>query len=497
MFERTDPTLTQTLRGLPFLLGKVDANISDAERVDQLAALEQLKSAVAAAQARITVDFVESQEQVARQWRHRARECADDNDFEGWRAAREQARRAGRDGFDDLQQGRSGRRPGDRRPGADLGVDGQVALARRVSPSRGSRLVASALTLVREMPHTMAALQDGTLTEWRAELVTREVAVLTPEQRTLVDAELGETLGDQLGGIGDKELSRRVRAIAYRVDPASVLNRCRGAETDRRLSVRPAPDAMAYLTAFLPVAQAVATHAALTKAAATARADGDERTKGQLMADTLVTRVTGQADAALAPVEIQLVMTDRTLLAGDTTPAHVLGYGPVPAGWARDLVAGALGADGAERLEPAAMWLRRLYTHPATGTLVAMDSARRVFEAGLRRFLVTRDGICRTPWCDAPIQHIDHVVDHAAGGATSADNGQGYCVRCNHTKQHPGWRTDVIHPHVVGDATHTVITTTPTGHRYRSTAPPVIAGQRPPGRDESPLERQYELLLAA
>ena len=70
-----------------------------------------------------------------------------------------------------------------------------------------------------------------------------------------------------------------MRAIVYRVDPASVLNRCRGAETDRRLSVRSAPDAMAYLTVFIPVAQAVATHAALTKAAATARAEGDERTE--------------------------------------------------------------------------------------------------------------------------------------------------------------------------------------------------------------------------
>ena len=125
-----------------------------------------------------------------------------------------------------------------------------------------------------------------------------------------------------------------------------------------------------------------------------------------------------------------------------------------------------------------------------------MDSA-----TGVRSRTATvprpRDGICRTPWCDAPIQHIDHVVDHAAGGATNADNGQGYCVRCNRTKQHPDWRTDVTHPDVVGDGTHTVITTTSTGHRYRSTAPPVIAGQRPPGLDESPLERQYELLLAA
>ena len=82
------------------------------------------------------------------------------------------------------------------------------------------------------------------------------------------------------------------------------------------------------------------------------------------------------------PVEIQLVMTDRTLLAGDATPAHVPGYGPVPAGWARDLVAG---VPGVERSE-ATVWLRRLYTHPATGTLVGMDSTRRVFQGGLRRF---------------------------------------------------------------------------------------------------------------
>ena len=238
------------------------------------------------------MDFVESQEQVAREWRQRARECADRNDFEGWRAARDEARRAGRN--EDAATGRSGRQRS--RRGADLGVDGQVALARRVSPSRGSRLVATALTLVREMPHMLAALENGTLTEWRAELVTREVAVLSPEQRSLVDAELSETLGDGLGLIGDRELSRRVRAIAYRLDAASVLNRCRGAETERRVSVRPAPDAMAYLTAFLPVAQAVATHAALTRAAASARAEGDARTKGQLMADTLVTRVTGQAE---------------------------------------------------------------------------------------------------------------------------------------------------------------------------------------------------------
>ncbi len=86
------------------------------------------------------------------------------------------------------------------------------------------------------------------------------------------------------------------------------------------------------------------------------------------------------------------------------------------------------------------MWVRRLFTHPDDGTLVAMDSERRLFDGGLRRFLLARDGTCRTPWCDAPVRHVDHVVDHAAGGPTTAANGQGLCVRCNHAKQAAGWR---------------------------------------------------------
>lgn len=66
--------------------------VSDADRIDQLAALERVKAAAAAAQARVTAAFVDSQEHVAQAWRERARECSDSGDFEGWRAARDQAR---------------------------------------------------------------------------------------------------------------------------------------------------------------------------------------------------------------------------------------------------------------------------------------------------------------------------------------------------------------------------------------------------------------------
>jgi hypothetical protein len=239
------------------------------------------------------------------------------------------------------------------------------------------------------------------------------------------------------------------------------------------------------------------------------------------MADTLVERVTGQATAEAVPIEVQLVVSDESLSGSavddsPTTdagtraaqePAQLLGYGPIPAGLARRLllpvVDGNRGArsdssdgspkdrgvrsdstDGsheprtADEIERTRVWLRRLYVRPADGTLVAMDSRRRIFDDGLRRVLIARDQHCRTPWCGAPIRHLDHVVAHADGGATSVDNGQGLCQACNHAKQAPGWQARRA-------SDGGVLTTTPTGHTYRSHPPP-LPGSRQPGLAVAP-----------
>ena len=125
------------------------------------------------------------------------------------------------------------------------------------------------------------------------------------------------------------------------------------------------------------------------------------------------------------------------------------------------------------------MWLRRLYATPDARTLVAMESGRRLFDAGLRRFLLARDGTCRTPWCDAPIRHLDHVTDHAAGGATSERNGQGLCEQCNHTKQLAGWQVETVDPSDGQRAgPHSVRWITPAGLAYESQAPPLLPGTR-------------------
>jgi len=126
------------------------------------------------------------------------------------------------------------------------------------------------------------------------------------------------------------------------------------------------------------------------------------------------------------------------------------------------------------------VWLRRLYATPETGSLVAMDSRARIFPKALADLIRLRDRTCRTPWCDAPIRHSDHVTAVTHGGPTTEINGEGLCEACNLAKEAQGWQA---RPRP--GPRHTVETITPTGHTYRSTAPPLAPpryAQSAPGR---------------
>ncbi len=412
--------------------------LDDRAVLDHIRALEELKAVAAAAQARLTAAFATS-------------------------------RRA--------QLARTAPRMAAERVSRDIGA--QIGLARRVSPRVGARLVGLAAVLGTEMPQTRAALEAGRIDEYQALLLVAETATLTREHRGAVDAELAGRLGTMTA----REARGAAARMGYRLDPAQAVARVRKAESDRRVTLRPAPDTMTYLTALLPAAQGVAVHAALTRHADVTRAAGDLRGTGALVADEFVARAlrpaalhTSAADDATADrigvppavgVEIQLVMTDRTLLDGDAEPALLTGYGPIPAPLARRLVTGAA--------RTTTMWVRRLYAEPESGELIGGDVRRRLFGHAERQFLVARDQTCRTPWCDAPIRHADHVQPHARGGPTVVDNGAGLCADCNQVKESPGWVASA-------DLDGSITLTTPTGHRYRSTSPP--APWSPPWWDE-------------
>ena len=128
-------------------------------------------------------------------------------------------------------------------------------------------------------------------------------------------------------------------------------------------------------------------------------------------------------------------MTDAALFGTSDEPAHVEGYGPVPAELAREIVAGA--CSSSEQV-----WLRRLYTSPTTGELVAMDARGRIFPRGLARFVRLRDQFCRTPWCDAPIRHTDHADGGAEGGATDAATARACARPATTPSRHPAGTPD-------------------------------------------------------
>lgn len=314
------------------------------------------------------------------------------------------------------------------------------------------------------MPATCAVLASGEVTPEVALAVARQTHCVDPVDRRMIDV----ALAGRLPGLTPRKADRAAAAEAARVAPEALAARARKMEGERCVTVRPAPDAMVYLSALLPVKDGVAAYAALDRHATQQRAAGDERGRGQIMADVLVERLLGYP-ASQIPVEIQLVMPATTLAGGDE-PGRI-GDAVLPAEIARLLAA--CGDDDAGRE------IRRIFTHPVTRTACKADERARVFTGAARRMILLRDQTCASPTCDAPIRHVDHVTPYAAGGRTTVHNGSGLCERCNYTKEMPGWRacatTDDIDRRVVE-------TTTPTGHVYRSTSPPVLDGppERPP-----------------
>lgn len=58
--------------------------------------------------------------------------------------------------------------------------------------------------------------------------------------------------------------------------PRGAVRRVRAAMAERRVTMRPAPDCMAQVTAFLPAAQGMAVYSALSAAADSVRAGGGD-----------------------------------------------------------------------------------------------------------------------------------------------------------------------------------------------------------------------------
>ncbi|WP_306232123.1 HNH endonuclease signature motif containing protein [Agrococcus beijingensis] len=167
----------------------------------------------------------------------------------------------------------------------------------------------------------------------------------------------------------------------------------------------------------------------------TALVDGDDRTRGQRMADALVAmvassvegrevpRVGGEAptvvihvqksaiDAAAEGVPGCTATVERT---GETVPVHV---------------ASAIMCDG---------YIQSV-TIGADGEPLYLGRRKRFFNRAQRRALAARDGGCRAPGCDFPVGWTDahHIQPWSEGGPTDLSNGILLCKH-HHQEVHRG-----------------------------------------------------------
>lgn len=352
------------------------------------------------------------------------------------------------------------------------GAGAEVALARKEQQYMGPRLLSFSVSLIEHMPHTFNALERGELNEAQAMILVSETANVDPGIREFVDRSLAGEHG-ALAGMGPKQLESRVKKEVLSFDNSQDMINHNDATNERRVTVTVMSDGRMRFSAILPAAQGVAVKETMLEVASKRRSKDDKRTDTQVVADTIVERITGQEIASRPSLMINLTMTDRTLLVGDSEPAYLKGYGTISAEYARWLITGdRTGPDGENEAEA---WIRRVYTAPTTGELVAMDSKARKVPQDLKDLIVVRDQFCRTPYCDAPIRHIDHVYQAAKGGETCEVNLNGRCAWCNQTKEVSGWEETVVQ-----GPRHTTIIKTPSGQMYRSLAPPL------PGTPVSP-----------
>ena len=315
-----------------------------------------------------------------------------------------------------------------------------VSMSTRRAPATASRTLAAARRLVDSMPEMLTAMATGRLTATSARSTATSLGPLTPAQREHVDAILGARLAE-LDSCGSEQWNGAVAAAIAEADPDGEAKRHHHARRHRSVTVRRGQNGMATIRAHVPALAANTIRKRLSLEAERLRATGDRRGHQQIQADSFVDTLLGAEDGMdRTDLDIGVIITDRALLdpqRGDL--AHIEGYGPVPAESVREDLRGplrALSNQAADELDgddgaAAHLALRRLYTHPTTGELVAVESVAREFPKGLARFIRWRDQICRGPHCNAPIRQSDHIRPHAAGGHTFLDNGQGLCAFCN------------------------------------------------------------------
>ncbi|MGH8861177.1 MAG: DUF222 domain-containing protein [Jatrophihabitantaceae bacterium] len=312
----------------------------------------------------------------------------------------------------------------------------EIAAALTWSAHQAGERVHVATILVDRLPAVLDALTDGCVSWAHARVVALAVRGLAAETVREIQSRVLQHAPRQTAG----EFRATVRRAVASLDPRGRTERHDAAAAERRVCCTPDDDSMAWLSAYLPAADAQTVMPAIQAVSDSGTADA--RTADQRRADALTAIAIGVlgghgAGGEHLPVwqgrrpAVEIVVALSTLLGIDDQPGELGGYGPVPADLARRIAA-----------DPSGTW-RRLVTDER-GRLVDYGRTRYRPPQDLTDFVIARDrstrGLGRMR--SARNCHLDHIEGWARGGTTGPANIHALDARSHVLKHDGNWRVE-------------------------------------------------------
>lgn len=344
----------------------------------------------------------------------------------------------------------------------------EFAAALRMSDRSVERQMGDADDKVTAFPRVWRAQGAGLISAGHARVIIEAGAHIDDgESRDAYSAQMIEFARST----SSNRVARMARRVAERFQPRSVDERHRQARRGRRVWVRERADGMAELGLLGPATLVRGAYERLTALGiacvddrATRAETGDQRTLDEARCDiALDLLLTGAAaghdpEGSSADVRgaVSITVPLTTLMGLGGAPAELDGRMPIDGATARRIAAAA------------PVW-ERVFTHPSTGAILAVDRYRP--SAELRRWLIARDQRCRFPGCGYLAREcdIDHTEDAARGGPTDAANLGALCRRHHVMKHQTPWVVEQIGGGLFA-------WTSPTGRTYVDEVPVVNVG---------------------
>ncbi|CAN7540444.1 DUF222 domain-containing protein [Arthrobacter sp. LjRoot14] len=324
------------------------------------------------------------------------------------------------------------------RTARDMAVTAEVACVLTVSERSAAALLDEAVTLTTRLPLTLSALRAGGISWQHARVMCDETSGLDPVAAAALEGHFLDpeapfaARGCPAGELVPGRFRTKARSWRERHHPVSIEARHSKGVEDRRLDYAPDRDGMAWLSAYVSADVAAGVWARATEAARALQGPAESRTLTQLRADVAADwLIAGVTEGVPSPkAQVLVTVPVFSLLGAGTEPATLDGYGPVPPGMARRLV-----ADGAGSF-------LRVLTDPRSGAPLEIGRSSYRVPKAMRQWLRLRDGRCPFPGCTnhSLDNEADHLLAWSDGGGTGITNLGQPCRKHHRLKHTTAWR---------------------------------------------------------